>query len=118
MGFERLNIRVFDEIGNNAAVSSDDGSKIFEKIEKAIKNNIAINLNFMNIEFLTTAFLNAAIGQLYSTFSGDVLNEKLAITHISEEDKTTFLKVIKRAKEYFANKDEFTTTIDTVLNNE
>ena len=112
---DTLNINIFDDISSPVAVSTDDGTLIFNKIEKAINNDVSVNLDFKNIDILTSAFLNAAIGQLYSKFSGNELNEKVNVVNISEEDKSTFIKVVKRAKEYFINKEKFNSLIDSSL---
>lgn len=118
MAIEILNISILDEINSNAAVSTEDGNRVFNKINRALENSIPINLNFININLLTSAFLNAAIGQLYSKFSSKELNEKLNITNISEEDKSVFLLVVKRAKEYFADKKRFNSVIDNVIDSD
>jgi len=94
-------------IDGNTAVSADDGQLIFDKIKDALYNNKLIELDFEGIEILTTAFLNAAIGQLYNIYTSDKLNEFLKLKNVSQEDLTLFQKVIRRAKEYYANPKGF-----------
>ena len=94
-------------IEGSSAVSADDGQVIFDKIKDALHNNKLVELDFDGIEILTTAFLNAAIGQLYSKYTSDKLNQLLKLKNVSQEDLTLFQKVIRRAKEYYANPKGF-----------
>ena len=98
---------VSEIINGNSAVSSDDGQLVYEKMEKALQNGHRVELDVKNIEILTTAFLNAAIGQLYSNRNSEELNSRLKLENVSQEDLTLFKKVINRAKEYYANPKGF-----------
>lgn len=104
-------IRIFDEVGGDSAISVDDGTKIFTKIDNAFTKGLKVILDFQNIDLIITAFLNAAIGQLYSKYSSEDLQDKLSLLNIKPEDKRLFQIVIERAKEYFANPDDFEKTI-------
>ena len=115
MGITELHIKVYDEVGGAVAVSSEDGDKLHSKISKALSEKLNVILDFINIEILTTAFLNAAIGQLYSKYSGEELNTKLKFENVFPEDTSLFAKVAKRAKEYFHNKEEFENTVNDSL---
>ena len=116
MGITELHIRVYDEVSGAVAVSSEEGDKLHTKISKALSEKLNVVLDFINIEILTTAFLNAAIGQLYTDYSGEDLNKKLKFENVSPEDTSLFAKVAKRAKEYFRNKEEFENTVNESLN--
>jgi hypothetical protein len=100
-------IRIFDEVNGDSAISVDDGDAIYKKIDKALTQGLIVELDFQNIRLVITAFLNAAIGQLYSKYSSGQLNEKLKLANISPDDIHLFKKVIERAKEYFANPTDF-----------
>ncbi len=89
------------------AVSTDDGEKIFQAIDQLLKNNSTVELDFSKITIMTTAFLNAAIGQLYSAYEGEQLNRLLVFKNLSPENKVRVRQVVERAKEYFANKKGF-----------
>ncbi len=108
-------INIFEIVGSNAAVSSETGQKIFQMTDKALMQNITVNLDFSNISLLTTAFLNSAIGQLYSKYTSDQLQKYLKLSNISGEDKLLLKKVIDRAKEYFKNKNSIDNIIKDVL---
>ncbi len=96
-----------DIIGGDSAVSTDDGDKIFKNIIKLFNSNNTVELDFSEITLMTTAFLNAAIGQLYSSFSGDQLNKNLSLDNVADDDRILFKKVIERAKQYFIDKKGF-----------
>lgn len=100
-------IVVKDVIHTDTAVSTDMGDAVFKQIIAVISGDNCVILDFVGIEILTTAFLNAAIGQLYSQFSSEQLNKMLQLTNVAEDDKILFKKVISRAKEYFKNKTDF-----------
>jgi hypothetical protein len=110
--------RIYDEVGGDAAISVTDGDQIFQKIDKAFSNNIKVTLDFQNIELIITAFLNACLGQLYSKYSSEYLNENLKLENIKQEDKFLFNKAIKRAKEYFENPESFDNSVNEVLGND
>ena len=100
-------IKVKDFINTDKAVSSDDGDILFLRIQEEIKAGGIVELDFAEISLLTTAFLNSAIGQLYSVFSSDQLNRYVKLLNVEDEDKVIFKKVISRAKEFFANRKGF-----------
>jgi len=104
---EAIRLLVADLIGNDTAVSTDDGDSVFQNIKSGFTTGKLVTLDFDKINLLTTAFLNAAIGQLYSEYNSDFLNSNLKLTNVASEDKILFVKVIQRAKEYFEDKKGF-----------
>jgi hypothetical protein len=111
------NINIATIIGGNIAVSTSDGETVFSELSKHLKEKETISLDFENISILTTAFLNAAIGQLYSgkTYPNNFLNEHLKIINVREIDKPLFSLVINRAKEYYQNKKNLEESVNTVF---
>jgi len=110
-----LQLNVKDIIGRDTAVSSDDGETIFKKIDEHLKNGDTVELDFSGISLMTTAFLNTAIGQLYSIYNSNQLNSLLKLVNVAPEDTILFKKVIERAKEYFANKKGFEDSANTAI---
>jgi len=96
-----------DIINGDTAVSTDDGDVVYQEIVAIIKQGEMVELDFSGINIMTTAFLNAAIGQLYSTFTSEQLNSLLKLVNVAVDDRILFKKVIERAKEYFQNKKGF-----------
>ena len=104
-----MNIIIKDIIKTNFAVSTEDGNSIFILLEENFSKDKEVVLDFSGITLMTTAFLNSAIGQLYSLdkYPSSYLNEKLKLINVEEHDKPLFSLVVKRAKEYFANRQNF-----------
>ncbi|MEE4197405.1 MAG: STAS-like domain-containing protein [Bacteroidales bacterium] len=110
---KRLIVR--DIVGGDSAVSTDSGNLVFKQLEKELAHENAVVLDFNGIELMTTAFLNAAIGQLYSTRSSDQLNRLLKLENVAADDRILFKKVVTRAKEYFSNKSHFEDSANNAL---
>lgn len=115
---KELNIDIFEQIGSNAAVSSADGDALYKLITQALDEKIKVCLNFSNIELITSTFLNAAIGQLYSKFDSPFLKLHLTVTNLEPEDMVLLKKVVVRAKEYFIDKEKFEQRVKEVLGDE
>jgi len=98
-----------DIIGTDLAVSTENGNRVFEIVDEHLQKKEKIELDFAGITIMITAFLNAAIGSLYSKkeYTGEFLNEYLKLENVEKDDQKLFKDVIQRAKEYFANKDTF-----------
>jgi len=96
-----------DIINGDTAVSTDDGDVVYKEIVAILELGKPVELDFSGINIMTTAFLNAAIGQLYSTFNSEQLNSLLKLVNVATDDRILFKKVIERAKEYFLHKKGF-----------
>lgn len=99
-------INVDDIISSNFAVSPAKGDVLFELIKEHISRKEILELNFHNINQLTTAFLNNAIGNLYRQFTSEELNNYLKVTGLDDLDKYMFSKVINRSKLNFSDNIE------------
>ena len=69
---EDIRISMFEIVGGSLCVASRDGQKIYDRIAAALKADRHVALSFHKVTTLTAAFLNAAIGQLYGTFSEEI----------------------------------------------
>jgi len=115
---ERKKVSIFDVVGGKAAVSTEDGERLFETIIAFLEKDFEVVLDFANIETLITTFLNAAIGQLYSKYDSPFLKEHLKVSNLQPEDRERMIKTIERAKEYFENKDNFEKDIQEAFDDE
>lgn len=102
-----MRLVIKDIIKGDTAVSTDDGDLVYQEIVVILKLGNPVELDFSGINIMTTAFLNAAIGQLYSAFTSEQLNSLLKLVNVAADDRILFKKVIERAKEYFQNKKGF-----------
>jgi hypothetical protein len=98
---EPIALRVYEVVGSSLCVASGDGQKIFEQIQQALKDGKKVRLSFQNVESLTSAFLNAAVGQLYGVFPHELLKESLSVQDMEKDDLALLKRVIDTAKQYF-----------------
>lgn len=94
-------LQLTEVVGSTLCVASDDGQKVYEQIVRALIDGQMVQLSFLNVESLTSAFLNAAIGQLYGKFSEEQIKSSLSVTDIQPDDAVLLKRVIDTAKLYF-----------------
>ena len=100
-------INVFEVVGSRLCVASDDGQRVYDRIASALKEERSVTLSFRNVSSLTSAFLNAAIGQLYGTFSEDQIRAKLKVRDMQPDDLALLKRVVDTAKQYFKDPARF-----------
>lgn len=114
---EKITISIVNTIGDVFGVEAEDGQKVFELILKAFADKKKVNLSFQNIEILTTAFLNTAIGQLYKDYSEEFVKENFKVSDISESGKVSLKRVVDTAKLYYKDPDALRRSIDEISDN-
>jgi len=113
---EAININIYNVVGKNLCVEAEDGEKVFNLVKKALNSDKNVAISFKNIEMLTSAFLNTAIGQLYKYFSEEEIKSRLFIIDIEPEDRALLKRVISTAKLYYRNKNkEFEDSIKEIM---
>lgn len=106
---------VSEIVDGDSAVWTHAGTLVYKQLEEALSKKETVVLDFNGVEMMTTAFLNAAIGQLYSKYSSDELNRWLKLENVADDDKILFKKVVTRAREYFSNKSHFEDSANNAL---
>lgn len=96
-----ITISVFEIVGSPLCVASDDGQKVYDRLRVALIDEHKVKLSFHNVELLTSAFLNSAIGQLYGEFNEEKIRTLLDVKEITPSDIALLKRVISTAKEYF-----------------
>ena len=94
------------------------GKKIHDKIAEVFSEKRKVEISFTGAGDLTPAFLNSAVGQLYGTFSIELIESSLFFTDISEEDKIILKRVLERAKTYSENAYSCKKALNDVLGGE
>lgn len=112
---KNITISVFEIVGSPLCVASSDGQKVFDRLAAALNDNRNVMLSFRNVTILTSAFLNAAIGQLYGVFKEEQIRELLQVDEIQSDDKDLLKRVVETAKQYFSDPNKFDQAIDNVL---
>ncbi len=111
---ENTTINIVNTIGDVYGVEAEDGQKVFELIAKAFSDKKKVTLSFQNIEMLTTAFLNTAVGQLYKDLQEDYIKENLKVSKISVSGKVALKRVVDTAKLYYRDPEALKRSIDEI----
>lgn len=111
-------ISMFEVVGSPLCVASDDGQKVHDRLDTALKANRDIVLSFRNVTALTAAFLNAAVGQLYGIFDEEKIQTLLKVEDAEPADLALLDRVIRNAKLYFKDPQRFNQAIREVLGDE
>lgn len=108
-------INIVNTIGDVYGIEAEDGQKVFDLINKGFNDKRKIKLSFKNIEMLTTAFLNTAVGQLYKDYTESFIKEHLSVDDISESGKVALKRVVDTAKLYYKDPEAMQRSIDEIL---
>ena len=104
---ENIKIKVTDLIGSPLCISEEDGQKIFDKVAKLLHEGSQVTISFKNATMLISLFLNVAIGQLYGSFSEDIVRNQLKVEGLSNDDLELLKRVVDNAKKYYSNKESY-----------
>ena len=110
-----ISLSVFEIVGSPLCVASDDGQRVFERIANALKEERSVSVSFRNVTSLTSAFLNAAIGQLYGSFNENEIRAHLKVKDMQADDLALLKRVVDTAKEYFKDPKHFDKAVEEVL---
>ncbi|BCH59484.1 hypothetical protein RvVAR0630_21080 [Agrobacterium vitis] len=102
--------------GSGICVTSQDGQRVYEKIYEALKSGNRVKVSFFGVTRLTTAFLNAAVGQLYGEFSPEDIRRLMLPPADAEPWHLSRLKLVNdRAKQYFSDRGKYVEIIQSKL---
>ncbi|EAI7262555.1 DUF4325 domain-containing protein [Campylobacter lari] len=104
-----------NQLTNSQCILSEDGEKVFAEIKKVLETEDKVVLSFKDINILTTAFLNSAIGNLYNDFREEYIKEKLSVENMKDEDKAMLKRVTDNAKNYYKNSGKISQSIKEIL---
>ena len=102
-----MTVRVHDIVGGPLCVSTEDGQRLHDKIFPLLNAGTPLVLSFERVDTLISAFLNAAIGQLYGELPEDRLRDLLSVRDMDEDDRVILKRVVDNAKLYFKHQEEF-----------
>ena len=104
---ENIRISMFEVVGSPFCVATDDGEKVYDRLNGALNQDRNVIISFHNVTALTAAFLNAAVGQLYGTFSEEKIRSLLKVEDAEQEDLWLLKRVVENAKLYFKDPERF-----------
>ena len=112
---KNVTLSVFEIVGSPLCVASDDGQKVYDRVASALKEDRSVTVSFLNVSGVTSAFLNAAIGQLYGTFSEDQIRSKLKVKDMQPDDLALLKRVVETAKQYFKDPKRFNKAVKEAI---
>ena len=115
---KNITLNVFEIVGSPLCVASDDGQRVYDRIASAFKEDRNVTVSFLNVSSLTSAFLNAAIGQLYGSFGEEQIRSHLKVKDMQPDDLALLKRVVDTAKEYFKDPKRFDRAVQEALGDE
>jgi STAS-like domain of unknown function (DUF4325) len=112
---QNLVLSLYEIVGSSLCVASDDGQKVYNRLNAALKEGQNVTLSFRNITTLTSAFLNSAIGQLYGSFTEEQIRSLLKVQDIQKDDLGLLKRVVETAKQYFKDPRKFDQAVRETL---
>ena len=106
---------VYQIVGNEICVEAEDGLKVSAIIRDFISNKKKIQLSFLNVKMLTSAFLNTAIGILYKDFSDEDIKTYLSVIDIDSTDAVLLKRVVETAKTFYSDPDRIRNSLNEIL---
>lgn len=96
-------VKIVDILKSNMADDKDKGDIIFEKIEELIMNKQEqINIDFSKVDGLNTAFLNNAIGKIFSIDYEKRKDSNITLIHFPNELKDLLEEAINTARDKYS----------------
>lgn len=115
---EEIKVNIFNIVGYGDCTLPEDGNKVYDIVKKILDENKKALISFKNVNKLTTAFLNNAIGKLYSEYDEQKIKESLSLEDMQDSYKVRLKRVVSNAKSYFKNPRKMKDSIQEILGEE
>ena len=112
---DTIQLKIYNIVGSEFCVEAEDGEKVFMLISKALKEQKKVEISFQNVELLTTAFLNSAIGKLYKDFSEEAIKSALSVKDITQSGAVSLKRVVETAKAFYKNPDALRESVNKIM---
>ncbi len=96
-------LSLLDLVGSPFCVAIDDGQMVHGEITRVLDAGEVAIVSFAGVQRLTTAFLNAAIGQLYNEYEESLVRDRLKVVDLEKSEVHLLKKVVDNAKAFFAD---------------
>ncbi len=103
-----VQLSIYEIVGSAICVSSDNGQKVYDRVAAALGADRPVEISFLNVDSLTSAFLNTALGQLYGNFSEEFVKKQLTVKDMAQDDLVLLKRVVETAKAYFKDPVAYT----------
>ena len=94
---EPFKINIYNVINSPLCIEPEAGQKVYNLIVAALKEDKKVQLSFLNITMVITAFLNEAIGVLYKDFDATKIDQ-IEYINISDDLKDSFEASLDKVK--------------------
>jgi hypothetical protein len=102
-----ITLSIEEIVGGPIWVSGSDGQKVFDAISAPLHAGNRVSVSFARREHVITAFLNVAVGQLYSgAFDWADLEARLAFADLGDGDLAKLEMVVLNAKRFFQQRNQ------------
>ena len=108
-------IIIDEHVTLHQGITSEEGESIYKMIYDSLSKNEDVTLDFKDVTFLTTAFLNVVIGTLYKYYTSEQLQKKLHVRNINEETAARIKKVTDNAKLFYNDEAKFNENVDSSI---
>ena len=112
---DQVTLQIYNLVGSSLCVDADDGQRVYESLSKILREGKKAVLSFLNVELLTSAFLNTAVGQVYRDFPEEQAKRSLSVENMSSEDVALLKRVIDTAKLYYKDPGRMEASIQELL---
>jgi len=112
---EEIKVSIFNIVGQEDCTLPEDGDKVYMVLKRVLNEDKKALISFKNIDKLTTAFLNNAIGKLYNEYSQDKIKNSLHLEDMKDSYKVRLKRVVINAKNYFNNPAKMKESIKEIL---
>ena len=94
-------ISVYEVVGTPFCGATGDGEKVSSRLASALRQNQRVSLSSRNVSILTSAFPNAAVGQLDGKFGEEKIRRSLDVEEITSDEAELLGLVVETGKKYF-----------------
>jgi Icc-related predicted phosphoesterase len=111
-----IELKIYNIVGSQLCIEAEDGLKVYSLIKKGFDEGKKIILSFQNVDMITTAFLNTAIGQLYRDYPEDKIKSSMEVINLENDDAKRIKRVTDTAKAFYKDRGEqLKKSIDEIL---
>ena len=95
-------------------MTREDGQKLHDAFRPSLDAGDNVTLDFAGTRIFTTAFFNAAVGQLLAAYSKEQLSKKMRFENVPESSVSPLKKSIETADRYYRD-PTYRAALDKVL---
>ena len=92
-------------IGSRYCVRASDGELLYTQIHPLLKKGNRVVVSFQEIDLVIAAFLNSAIGKLYSVLPATLIEQNLSVSGLNSLFFNTWRKIHGIAPHYYAHQE-------------